>query len=291
MPVYPHNCKHVVSTHSAAHIGVGISGQEGMQAVLSSDYSFAQFRFLQRLLLVHGRWSYLRMCKFLRYFFYKNFTFTFVHFWYAFFCGFSAQVRCNRMSLFMSILRMETIFLFCFKIKCYLTVYRDPRVESWNILLCWFSDGVWWVVHHTLQSGLHSSSCAGNESFRPGNMKSYIRRCMIHNLHKLEQQTKVIVLTKRKLVLHLHLLLVRMWTICGVFSILSCTSLVNSTSTSAKRLSSSVPFIAAIAPWCFSLSPTSLCTTQWGLMGRMWLTTSHLPSSPKPAWCVLSPSR
>ncbi|KAM6984841.1 phospholipid-transporting ATPase ID [Aplochiton taeniatus] len=80
-----------VSMIKAAHIGVGISGQEGMQAVLSSDFSFAQFRYLQRLLLVHGRWSYLRMCKFLRYFFYKNFTFTFVHFWYAFFCGFSAQ--------------------------------------------------------------------------------------------------------------------------------------------------------------------------------------------------------
>uniref|UniRef100_A0A7N8XMC1 Phospholipid-transporting ATPase n=1 Tax=Mastacembelus armatus TaxID=205130 RepID=A0A7N8XMC1_9TELE len=80
-----------VSMIKAAHIGVGISGQEGMQAVLSSDYSFAQFRYLQRLLLVHGRWSYLRMCKFLRYFFYKNFTFTFVHFWYAFYCGFSAQ--------------------------------------------------------------------------------------------------------------------------------------------------------------------------------------------------------
>ncbi|KAM7391144.1 hypothetical protein PAMP_021856 [Pampus punctatissimus] len=80
-----------VSMIKVAHIGVGISGQEGMQAVLSSDYSFAQFRFLERLLLVHGRWSYLRMCKFLRYFFYKNFTFTFVHFWYAFFCGFSAQ--------------------------------------------------------------------------------------------------------------------------------------------------------------------------------------------------------
>ncbi|XP_076016071.1 phospholipid-transporting ATPase ID-like [Genypterus blacodes] len=80
-----------VSMIKAAHIGVGISGQEGMQAVLSSDFSFAQFRYLQRLLLVHGRWSYLRMCKFLRYFFYKNFTFTFVHFWYAFLCGFSAQ--------------------------------------------------------------------------------------------------------------------------------------------------------------------------------------------------------
>ncbi|XP_062410135.1 phospholipid-transporting ATPase ID [Sardina pilchardus] len=80
-----------VSMIKAAHIGVGISGQEGMQAVLSSDFSFAQFRYLQRLLLVHGRWSYIRMCKFLRYFFYKNFTFTFVHFWYGFFCGFSAQ--------------------------------------------------------------------------------------------------------------------------------------------------------------------------------------------------------
>uniref|UniRef100_A0AAX7UHE5 Phospholipid-transporting ATPase n=1 Tax=Astatotilapia calliptera TaxID=8154 RepID=A0AAX7UHE5_ASTCA len=80
-----------VSMIKVAHIGVGISGQEGMQAVLSSDYSFAQFRYLQRLLLVHGRWSYIRMCKFLGYFFYKNFTFTLVQFWYAFFCGFSAQ--------------------------------------------------------------------------------------------------------------------------------------------------------------------------------------------------------
>ncbi|CAG2108054.1 unnamed protein product, partial [Medioppia subpectinata] len=80
-----------VSMIKTAHIGVGISGQEGMQAVLSSDFSIAQFRFLERLLLVHGRWSYFRMCKFLRYFFYKNFAFTLCHFWYAFFCGFSAQ--------------------------------------------------------------------------------------------------------------------------------------------------------------------------------------------------------
>ncbi|XP_038203420.1 phospholipid-transporting ATPase FetA [Arvicola amphibius] len=75
----------------AANIGVGISGHEGMQAMLNSDFSFCQFHYLQRLLLVHGRWSYNRMCKFLSYFFYKNFAFTLVHFWYAFFNGFSAQ--------------------------------------------------------------------------------------------------------------------------------------------------------------------------------------------------------
>ncbi|CAD5227253.1 unnamed protein product [Bursaphelenchus xylophilus] len=80
-----------VSMIKTAHIGVGISGQEGMQAVLSSDYSIGQFRYLERLLLVHGRWSYFRMCKFLRYFFYKNFSFTLTHFWYSFFCGYSAQ--------------------------------------------------------------------------------------------------------------------------------------------------------------------------------------------------------
>ncbi|XP_054287593.1 phospholipid-transporting ATPase ID [Macrosteles quadrilineatus] len=80
-----------VSMIKVANIGVGISGQEGNQAMLASDYSIAQFHFLERLLLVHGRWSYYRMCKFLRYFFYKNFAFTLCHFWFAFFCGYSAQ--------------------------------------------------------------------------------------------------------------------------------------------------------------------------------------------------------
>ncbi|XP_024905477.1 phospholipid-transporting ATPase FetA [Pteropus alecto] len=80
-----------VSMIKAANIGVGISGQEGMQAMLSSDFAFSQFHYLRRLLLVHGRWSYNRMCKFLNYFFYKNFAFTLVHFWYSFYNGFSAQ--------------------------------------------------------------------------------------------------------------------------------------------------------------------------------------------------------
>ena len=59
----------------AAHVGVGISGQEGMQAVNSSDYVIAQFRFLERLLLVHGRWNYIRISKLVLYMFYTNITF------------------------------------------------------------------------------------------------------------------------------------------------------------------------------------------------------------------------
>ena len=43
-----------VSMIKTAHIGIGISGLEGRQAVLASDYSVGQFRFLGRLLLVTG---------------------------------------------------------------------------------------------------------------------------------------------------------------------------------------------------------------------------------------------
>jgi len=47
-----------------AHVGIGITGKEGLQAARTSDYSVAQFRFLTKLLLVHGRWNYIRTCKY-----------------------------------------------------------------------------------------------------------------------------------------------------------------------------------------------------------------------------------
>ncbi|MBZ3872187.1 Phospholipid-transporting ATPase IB [Sciurus carolinensis] len=55
-----------------AHVGVGISGNEGMQATNNSDYSIAQFRYLEKLLLVHGTWNYFRVTKCILYCFYKN---------------------------------------------------------------------------------------------------------------------------------------------------------------------------------------------------------------------------
>lgn len=58
-----------------AHVGVGIAGEEGRQAVMSSDYAIGQFRFLSRLMLVHGRWSYRRISEMIANFFYKVFPF------------------------------------------------------------------------------------------------------------------------------------------------------------------------------------------------------------------------
>ncbi|KAH7279146.1 hypothetical protein KP509_37G007200 [Ceratopteris richardii] len=80
-----------VSMIQAAHIGVGISGLEGMQAVMASDFAIAQFRFLTDLLLVHGRLSYLRISKVVAYFFYKNLMFTLTQFWFNLYTGFSGQ--------------------------------------------------------------------------------------------------------------------------------------------------------------------------------------------------------
>lgn len=74
-----------------AHVGVAIQGVEGRQAVMASDYSISQFRFLEKLLLVHGRWSYVRLAYLLKYFFYKNAAFALIQFWYSFFTQFSGQ--------------------------------------------------------------------------------------------------------------------------------------------------------------------------------------------------------
>ncbi|XP_039280038.1 probable phospholipid-transporting ATPase VA [Nilaparvata lugens] len=61
-----------VSMIQSADVGIGISGHEGMQAVMSSDFSMPRFKFLERLLLVHGHWAYDRLARMVLYFFYKN---------------------------------------------------------------------------------------------------------------------------------------------------------------------------------------------------------------------------
>ncbi|KAF9205488.1 hypothetical protein BGZ59_000444 [Podila verticillata] len=80
-----------VSMIQAAHVGVGISGLEGLQAARSADFAISQFRFLKKLLLVHGAWSYQRLSKLILFSFYKNICLYTTQFWYAFYNGFSGQ--------------------------------------------------------------------------------------------------------------------------------------------------------------------------------------------------------
>ncbi|XP_010776781.1 probable phospholipid-transporting ATPase VD, partial [Notothenia coriiceps] len=61
-----------VSMIQVADVGIGISGQEGMQAVMSSDFAISRFKHLRKLLLVHGHWCYARLANMILYFIYKN---------------------------------------------------------------------------------------------------------------------------------------------------------------------------------------------------------------------------
>ncbi|KII95736.1 hypothetical protein PLICRDRAFT_98979 [Plicaturopsis crispa FD-325 SS-3] len=81
-----------VSMIQAAHVGVGISGVEGLQAARSADVAISQFRYLKKLLLVHGAWSYRRLSKLILYSFYKNIVLYMTQFWFSFFNNFSGQI-------------------------------------------------------------------------------------------------------------------------------------------------------------------------------------------------------
>ncbi|KAF1775700.1 P-type ATPase, N-terminal [Phytophthora cactorum] len=76
-----------VNMIQSAHVGIGVSGQEGVQAVNASDYAIAQFRFLERLLLVHGRYNYQRISKVILYSFYKNAALVIALFLFNFYNG------------------------------------------------------------------------------------------------------------------------------------------------------------------------------------------------------------
>lgn len=145
-----------VSMIQAADIGVGIAGQEGMQAVMSSDYAIAQFRFLTRLLLVHGRWSYLRVAEVTLCSLYKNLAFVVLLYWYQFFCGFTAQYVYDYMYLLFFNMLFSIIPLLCLgafdrdlkdgRLVQVPPIYRlgiEQRSYSMKLFLLYMADALW----------------------------------------------------------------------------------------------------------------------------------------------------
>ncbi len=84
-----------------SHVGIGITGKEGLQAARISDYSIAQFRFLLRLLLVHGRWNYVRTCKYTLGTFWKEMLFYLTQALYQRFAGYTGTSLYESWSLSM----------------------------------------------------------------------------------------------------------------------------------------------------------------------------------------------
>ncbi|CAL0315296.1 unnamed protein product [Lupinus luteus] len=137
-----------------ADIGVGISGVEGMQAVMSSDIAIAQFRYLERLLLVHGHWCYRRISSMICYFFYKNVTFGFTVFLYEVYASFSGQPAYNDWFLslynvFFSSLPVIALGVFdqdvsaryCLKFPMLYQEGVQNILFSWRRILSWMLNG------------------------------------------------------------------------------------------------------------------------------------------------------
>ncbi|GMI99964.1 Aminophospholipid ATPase 9 [Hibiscus trionum] len=142
-----------------ADIGIGISGVEGMQAVMSSDIAIAQFRYLERLLLVHGHWCYRRISSMICYFFYKNIAFGFTIFLYEVYTSFSAQPAYNDwyLSLYnvffsslpviaMGVFDQDVSPRFCLKFPLLYQEGVQNVLFSWRRIVSWMFNGFYSAI-------------------------------------------------------------------------------------------------------------------------------------------------
>ncbi|VDP17522.1 unnamed protein product [Schistosoma margrebowiei] len=105
-----------VSMILEAHIGFGIYGKEGRQAVRASDYAFGRFHYLKNVLLVHGHLYYQRVSLLVLYFFYKNLIFTLPQMFYGFYCVYSQQSIYPQIYLILFNLIMTSLPIFLYGI-------------------------------------------------------------------------------------------------------------------------------------------------------------------------------
>ena len=81
-----------ISMIQEAHVGIGLYGKEGRNAARSADFALAKFKFLKRLILVHGYLFYTRVSILVLYLFYLNFIFAMEMLYDSFFNAFSVSV-------------------------------------------------------------------------------------------------------------------------------------------------------------------------------------------------------
>ncbi|KAL1833903.1 hypothetical protein ACET3Z_003554 [Daucus carota] len=138
-----------------ADIGIGISGMEGMQAVMASDFSLPQFRFLERLLIVHGHWCYKRISKMILYFVYKNVAFGLTLFYYEIYTSFSGQVLYDDWYLVMfnvlltslpvialGVLEQDVSADTCLQFPALYQQGQRNMYFSWKRIIGWITNGI-----------------------------------------------------------------------------------------------------------------------------------------------------
>ncbi|KAJ3213903.1 hypothetical protein HK099_007124 [Clydaea vesicula] len=166
-----------VSMIQSANIGVGIMGREGTQAVRASDYAFAEFRFLKRLVTVHGRYSYMRIANIIMYSFYKNITMIMVMWWFGFVSQFSGtlvyeEIFMTAFNTFYTAFPPVVMAIFDYDVNDdyidkYPQLYKEVKADSywnfwtvagWVLTAIWQCTAIFGVVYFVNSEGNISST-------------------------------------------------------------------------------------------------------------------------------------
>ncbi|KAG5676651.1 hypothetical protein PVAND_006470 [Polypedilum vanderplanki] len=147
-----------VSMLQMADVGIGICGQEGMQAVMASDFAIAKFKILEKLLLIHGHLNYDRLAKLIIYFFYKNATFVFVLFWFQLYSGFSGSVMMEQMYVMIYnflFTAVPPIAVGAFEKRLHEDILiKNPKLYRWGRLGKGYKNQFWLVMLDSLWQSL-----------------------------------------------------------------------------------------------------------------------------------------
>ena len=142
-----------------AHVGLGIMGKEGRAAVRAADFAFSKFKFLQKIILVHGHWYYNRVSLLVHYFFYKNVACFGGQLFFQFFNNYSIQTLYDSFNLTFYNIFWTSLPIFIFGLleqnikskhllnnpALYKRISQNKLLRMEEFLL-WFLTGLWHAV-------------------------------------------------------------------------------------------------------------------------------------------------
>lgn len=140
-----------------AHVGIGLIGHEGKQAGASSDICLTKFKFLVRILLIHGRYAMHRSSFLTQFCFYKSALFSFIQLLYNFHNGYSVSsyfVDMNIITYNTLFTLLPVIFYIQDKDICESSLLLRPYLYSdcQNGLFCNRRTIFWWYARALYQS-------------------------------------------------------------------------------------------------------------------------------------------
>jgi phospholipid-translocating ATPase len=206
-----------VSMIQEAHVGLGIVGKEGRQAARCSDYAFAKFCMLKRMLFLHGHYSSQRLAILVLYFFYKNLVLVAMQFYFQMDSLFSTQSIYDSLylALYNTLYTAFPILLLSLTEKVYNEdkLMKDPelykkisrnRLMSWKYFFLWivlalFHSFITYIFSFTAFSGylsmINSGKSVGIHSFGTTLIQNAVFIVNIKLLLETTYQTYVFIAT------------------------------------------------------------------------------------------------